>query len=295
MNAGVDWKRVREQLLSETVQGRARTLVQLILVLWLGSGLAALTWELWPGAAPSVAPPPDRAGVAGPGPAGRDGGQAWNIAQWHLFGEKSEGVSARPAVAELPETQLNLTLRGVVASDRAGDSGAIIASPDGRERFFGVNDALPGGAMLTEVHRDRVVLERNGQLETLRLPKESLDQGGGERASRSPPSPGRLPSLNEVRDMVLSDPQRLNDLVQISPRNEGGRFIGYELQPGRDAALLERLGLQPGDVVTAVNGVELNSPAKALNVMRTLAEADRVRVNLRRNGVPRSLVINLGP
>lgn len=290
----VDWKSLADRFFNDTAQGRATMLVQMLLVLWLGASLADLTWKLWPGPEPRLEPPPVQARPSGQAAGGGSQAPRRDISRWHLFGEKpAAGVPARPAVADLPETQLNLTLRGVVASDVAGESGAIIGTPDGLERFYGINDELPGGAMLTEVFADRVVLERNGRLETLRLPKEALDQAQGRSVRDQPPSPGQQPTLAEVRDMVLSDPQRVSDLVRIAPHSEGGRFIGYELQPGRDAALLNRLGLEPGDVVTSVNGVELNSPAKALNVLRTLAEADRVRVNIQRNGVPRSLVINL--
>lgn len=290
----LDLKKTVEQLLTDRAQDSARMLVQLILVLWLGASLAGLTWRLWPGPERALAPPPPQTSLPAGAPGGGGPGQRWDIARWHLFGTKpAGGDAARPAVADLPETQLNLTLRGVVASDMAGESGAIIASPNGIERFYGIDDALPGGATLTEVYGDRVVLERNGRLETLRLPRERLDQDERAAASRAPRSAGSAATLGEVRDMVIADPQRINDLVRIAPKNEGGRFIGYELQPGRDARLMSRLGLQPGDVVTAVNGVELDNPAKALSVLRTLAQADRVRVDLRRNGTPQSLVINL--
>jgi general secretion pathway protein C len=93
--------------------------------------------------------------------------------------------------------------------------------------------------------------------------------------------------------MAISDPKNAGDLVKINPKTADGRFVGYELQPGRDAALLSRMGLAPGDVVTSVNGVRLDSPAKALSLLRGLSSADEVRLEIERGGVPQSLIVNI--
>jgi general secretion pathway protein C len=213
-------------------------------------------------------------------------------------------------VDSLPETQLNLTLSGVVASGSVTGGGAIIAAPGGVEAFYTINAQLPGGAMLKEVHPDRVVLERNGRLETLRLPKEGLGNvgggqevsGGGQSASPRASSAARAgiggnggapATLREYRDMVVSDPQSAGNLVQINPKSADGRFIGYELQPGQDAALLSRMGLAPGDIVTSVNGVKLDSPAKALSLLRGLSSMEEIRLDIERSGVPQSLIVNI--
>jgi general secretion pathway protein C len=53
------------------------------------------------------------------------------------------------------------------------------------------------------------------------------------------------------------------------------------------------MGLAPGDVVTSVNGVKLDSPAKALSLLRGLSSADEVRLEIERGGVPQSLIVNI--
>jgi len=84
------------------------------------------------------------------------------------------------------------------------------------------------------------------------------------------------------------------DLVQLQPYRQGGRLLGYRVQPGRDRGFLSRFGLQSGDVVTAVNGIRINSPARGLSIMRSLAKnANEVRIELLRRGVSRSIVLNL--
>jgi general secretion pathway protein C len=298
MKPALDWKKAWDLFFIDAVQRRIIFIVQLTLALMLALTLANLTWRLIPAPAQEQAPPVD---VAESGRRAEGVSAAQDLAQWHLFGEKTAQDSA--PVESLPETQLNLTLSGVIAAGSVTGGGAIIASP-GTEAFYPINAPLPGGATLKEVYPDRVVLERNGRLETLRLPKEGLGNiGAGQSGGGSSPLPsgdvgdgaaeGPPPTLRQFRDMAISDPKNAGDLVKINPKTADGRFVGYELQPGRDAALLSRMGLAPGDVVTSVNGVRLDSPAKALSLLRGLSSADEVRLEIERGGVPQSLIVNI--
>lgn len=307
MKPAWDWKKAWDLFLLDTVQRRLIGVVQIGLALLLALALAELTWKMIPAPVQGPVPPTDVAAVARPGAA--VAGAIWDLARWHLFGEKGAGGAA-PSVESLPETQLNLTLSGVIASGSVTGGGAIIAAPGGGEAFYAINAQLPGGAVLKEVHPDRVVLERNGRLETLRLPKEALGgdlggggQGGGPVSATSPRTPaasraatgGAAPpaTLREYRDLVVNDPQGAGNLVQINPKSADGRFVGYELQPGQDAALLSRMGLAPGDIVTSVNGIKLDSPAKALGLLRGLSNAEEIRLDIERGGVPQSLIVNV--
>ncbi|MGE3479870.1 MAG: type II secretion system protein GspC [Gammaproteobacteria bacterium] len=307
MKPALDWKKAWDLLFLDTVQRRIIILVQVALVLLLAATLAELTWKLIPAPAQNLAPPSEVFGGTTARRSEARPGVMWDLAKWHLFGEKPV-ISETPSVESLPETQLNLTLSGVVASGSMTGGGAIIAAPGGVEAFYPVNSQLPGGAMLKEVHPDRVVLERNGRLETLRLPKEGLGNVSGAQsevsaggqaaqsraASRGGAGPAAVPAnLREFRDLVLTDPQSAGSLVQINPKSADGRFVGYELQPGQDVALFSRAGLAPGDIVTSINGVRLDSPAKALSLLRGLSSADEVRLEIERGGVPQSLIVNI--
>ena len=50
----------------------------------------------------------------------------------------------------------------------------------------------------------------------------------------------------------------------------------------RPRSLLANLGMKVGDVVSSVNGVELDSPEKALQIFQQLREAKRLTVDLTR-------------
>ncbi len=302
MKTAIDWKKGLDLFFTDTAQQRAARIVFVVVLVALAAVLAQLTWKLIPAPDLQMGAPPLPRATAPAGPAGE---RVWNIAQWQLFGAKPEGVRLEVPVEALPETTLNLVLRGVFASSRAGEiSGAIIGAPNGVDSFYTVNARLPGGATLKEVHVDRVVLERGGRLETLRLPKESLDGDSGAAPARAATARQAPPArqtaqtmesrtLREYREIALTNPQQLGDVVNVTPRSVDGRFVGYEVQPGRDPGLLDRVGLIPGDVVTSINGISLDTPARALSVLRSLQGADQVQVEFQRDGIPQTATVGI--
>ncbi|GIX49501.1 MAG: hypothetical protein KatS3mg131_3712 [Candidatus Tectimicrobiota bacterium] len=62
------------------------------------------------------------------------------------------------------------------------------------------------------------------------------------------------------------------------------------LQPG---SLLQRLGLQPGDVIQKVNGLSLNSPEEALVAYQQLHNEGTVRLEILRRNRPFTLTYEI--
>ncbi len=259
------------------------TLTSAILIVMIAYLLASLTWRF-------LAPPPSitidtntqRTQSATPRTQRRQYGR--QIAQLHLFGKAQLTNTSEAPVA--PETRLNLTLRGVFATDDE-DSLAIISTGGSNERFYHIGDAVMGGTKLKAVYADRVLLERNNKLETLRLPK---GKNAGMQITRSPKpntiegNPQAGAKLNQLRKDVLNNPEKLGKMVRATPANEDGRFVGYRLSPRGNNALFKELGLQAGDIVTAVNNIQIDRPEKGLNALQNLVNAQEITVTLLRNG-----------
>jgi len=95
------------------------------------------------------------------------------IAQWHLFG-KAATVSQHKAQKihqQAPETRLKLTLKGIAESTETAQAHAIIAAPGKGEKSYKIGDELPGQAKLYAIENYRVLLDRNGRIEALSLPR----------------------------------------------------------------------------------------------------------------------------
>lgn len=263
--------------------------VTLLLIIWLAYLAAGLTWRLMPGAETLVQTVPVMTQQA-TGTEQATARQAPNIARWHLFGQTIQPSAAPERREVMPETKLNLTLRGVIAAEDPADSGAIIAAANREERYYPIDAELPGGAVLKEVYADHVVLLRgNERYETLPLPRDALDQSAMQSPEMSPTAQG---SLREYRETLINNPEKLADFVRMTQVPVAGG-TGYQLLPGRDRGLFERSGLQAGDIVTAVDGVPLDNAANLLNVGKLLSEKSEVQLDVLRNGVHQSLTINV--
>lgn len=99
-------------------------------------------------------------------------------------------AQAEPTIAieDLPETKLELVLRGAFAAQNANDTdnaGAIIEDNRKVAQHYAIGDAVPGDATLKAIYPDRVVLARNGLLETLYFPDEVDTSGINSRTNAS--------------------------------------------------------------------------------------------------------------
>lgn len=262
------------------------TAAMVLLVLLIAHALAQLTWTvLTPD--PSVVSPAatSRSPRAAPPPPPNHGPR---IAALHLFGEPPAEAPIQNAISA-PETKLNLTLRGVFATGDK-DGVAIIARGAGQSELFTIGDSIPGGATLRDVLPDRVILERNKQLETLRMPEDSgtlIDFESGETdAGRGgvTPTAAMSASLSQFRAEAIRDPRKLGEVVRIEPAQENGQLVGYRLTPKGDPRLFNDLGLQAGDIVTQVNGIDLTDQRNGTRVLRDLMKAEYVEAVVRRGG-----------
>jgi general secretion pathway protein C len=72
--------------------------------------------------------------------------------------------------------------------------------------------------------------------------------------------------------------------ARIVPEMRDGRPAGFRLFSIRPDGPFAKIGLQNGDVISAINGLEMTSPDKALEVYTKLRTANHLSVGLERNG-----------
>ena len=152
--------------------------VSLALVVLIAWQLARIIWSLVPG--PAVGEPvPVPAGQLPNTPAGTERADVAAIANAHIFGIAT-GTGAEEAPVpiidqtdNLQDTRLtNLSLKGTIAAVPADESVAIIADGGNEEKVYSIGDSVTSGASLHAVYADRVVLNENGVLRKLDLPRE---------------------------------------------------------------------------------------------------------------------------
>jgi len=265
---------------------RAMWVINLLLIIWIASMLATLTWDL-------LSPPEsvDEIEViadSAPAPVNPDRQLINQMPSWHLMGVALQGnqpVQTNTPV-DAPETKLNLILKGALASNDPEHARAIIADPRGKEEQYAVGEQLPGNAELSEIHPDRVILKRNGRFETLRLPKDKKSANTvASRTVSSRPTASPRQRLSSARQQLKKGNVNLPNLVRARPkRGKDGKTIGYTLSPGRDPDLFEQVGLQAGDVAIQINNISLDNPTNSARALKSMQSGESVSVTVMRNG-----------
>lgn len=257
-------------------------LVTLVFVVLLMAQLAALLWRAFDTPEPgTVALPPVTA-------AATSAVDLTAIVNAHLFGV----AAAAGDPGDAPATSANLTLAGTLAGREPDQGWAIIGASGQSARVYAAGASLPGGTRLVGVYADRVILERNGVRESLALPRLS----GGAAAAPAAYAPAAVApgaSLAEsVRQLVAENPAAANELLRPQPVFAGGSLRGYRVYPGRNRAQFAALGLQPGDLVTAVNGAALDDPNRGLEILRGVGQGTAVTLTIDRNGQQQQLAVD---
>jgi len=209
------------------------------------------------------------------------------ITEAHLFGAAPR---ARQDGANAPQTTIPLVLTGTIAGNDPQNGLAILGQTAQTAKVYAVGDNVPGGAKLHSVYSDRVVIDRNGQLESLALPRQ-VNNGNA-----PPPSAAVLPenpSIERMRRMITEQPGLLADVMRPQPVMDHGRMNGFRVYPGRNRMAFMRLGLRPGDQVTAINGTPLDDRDRSEQILHTLSSSSEAHVTVIRNGQPQDLTLNL--
>jgi general secretion pathway protein C len=98
-----------------------------------------------------------------------------------------------------------------------------------------------------------------------------------------------------IRRMVQQDPGLLDQVMRAVPSydNAAGKLRGFRAYPGKNRQIFSKLGLRPGDLVTAINGTALDDPQRSQEVFNTIQTSDHVTVTIERGGQKQEITLNI--
>jgi general secretion pathway protein C len=196
-------------------------------------------------------------------------------------------------VSDVPETTLDLTLKGTIW-DSERDRAVAIIEYRNEEKVYTIGDLVVAGATLYLVEPHRVILQRTGG----RLEELSLAELSQISASERPQTRRSRPrSLSNVtRNTVLQSATNsgaLSEIIRPQPHFADGRLKGYRIYPGRQRRTFAELGFRPGDLATNINGVPLTDPEQSANMLGGIEQSGQLSVTVERNGIPEVITIDL--
>ena len=237
----------------------------------------------------------------------------------NLFGQYNAQVVEQKVAAvefeKVPETRLQLTLSGLVASDKAEIAAAIIEHKK-KQATYGIGDIIEDTrASLEQVLIDRVIIKHSGRLETLMLDGADYNQPAQSVSTKQASTQASVQTSNtqqgpqsvgpqqqaskdvvdqrsnaelqasakQLRADLSNDPGKITDYLRISPARKDGNLVGYRLSPGSDPAFFTQSGLKSGDVAIQMNGFDLLAPLEAAQAMSALKTERDIALLVKRN------------
>jgi general secretion pathway protein C len=298
------------------------------LLVWIAVSIASLIWSLWSGpslpvvTAPIVNPPSqtsqreevitiDVESMLGLG----------------LFGNPVNTTEQAQVAVQVPserdgieagakETRLDLTLVGTLVTSTDGLGTAVIEARK-TQSTYAVGDSLPvsGDVTLAKVLTKQVVLNNGGRYELLTLFEDNpLAKAVRVSTGQSEPlnTPTKIPDSPNIasgvvidspeataiaaryRDRLYNEPESLARTLKVSAVNDENGIYGYRVAPGSDATAFKALGFESGDIVTAVNGLDLSDPANTVSLYQSMRDATEATFELKRGDTMLTLSVSLG-
>ncbi len=212
--------------------------------------------------------------------------------------------------SQIQTTSLPLVLLATMVSAKPDDSYATIINTESQKQgAFSVGDPVPGATgKVKEIRFKYVDFENNGHTERIVLAGAVVPVTTPVAAAEPPPSDGGGDDLqasidNGVKkiddttyeidkslvEKALANPMALAKGARVVPAVKNGKPDGFKLYAIRPSSVYAKLGLTNGDTLQAINGFELTSADKALEVYTKLREATQLQVEITRRGKPMTL------
>gem|GEM_PF-1390175 len=91
----------------------------------------------------------------------------------------------------------------------------------------------------------------------------------------------------------LKDINSLMRTIYIGPYYDKNEFVGYRISRIRKDSILDKIGLQSGDVIVRINNDTVENPQKLLQLLSKISDVTAVKIDILRRGKKESLFIEI--
>lgn len=182
-------------------------------------------------------------------------------------------VSPVPLALHLVATRL-----GRNPSEGYADIGVNARSP----QTYRARALLANGARVDEIYADHVVLKRDGHSTELYLDGTARRNAQDDSNSLVAGSVLTVGGTKPVQMAVADTQDEFSKRIRVSPEYDEDDLKGLRVYPGPDAAAFQRLGLEPGDRITSIDGHSIVEVPAAIEALRRLDHGSALVVSVQR-------------
>jgi general secretion pathway protein C len=178
---------------------------------------------------------------------------------------------------------------------------AIIESPKDGARSYAIHERVADKAEIYSIEPDRVILFHAGQQEALMLdPKQeasSIQPNTGNQPINDPNKNQASTKSQAASSQYSTDiPKKTAELMRefsATPVMDEGELLGFRLKALRKPEIMKEWGIDPNDVITAVNGIPLNTPGRIMVLYDKLKKQREFEITLNNDGNSRTITVEL--
>lgn len=217
-----------------------------------------------------------------------------------------------------PATSLPLALLGTIVSDSEPEiSAATVANTSTfRSGNYGVGDVIPDAGEVRRIRSKWVDFHNKNanRMERIELGPPAMPPVVASAAPppTAPPTPAATPEGQNPEadllaavdkgvkrvsdtaydidrglvDKILGDPSVISRQARIVPSIKDGKANGFKMYAIRPNSVFAKIGLQNGDTIQSINGFDMSSPDKALEVYTKVRSASNLSISILRRGQP---------
>lgn len=231
--------------------------------------------------------------------------------------DQPESKVDTPTTTEAVKSDLPIKLVGTIFGGDPYTGIALIENSQKKSvNSFFVGDTVTKDAVVKEIYKERIIVERNGRREYIEITPTELtrtrrkkktvpkvsDNGIAPLATEPPP-----PSFKEDgferkdKDMVMTQAYRQKLLTadftkvlqdcKATPNMVDGELRGFIVTRIRKDSIYEKAGLQNDDIVEEVNGVPLTDTSQTIRLLQSLRNEAEIEIRVRRGGAPMTFTI----
>lgn len=221
------------------------------------------------------------------------------ILEGNLFNPALRGP-ALPSVVDAPPPTAPLDVQMVLIGTGEGDDAPSFAVIEDRltreQQVYRVGDVVKDGVVLAKVERNQIVLRFGAQQQVLTLYTDGTeDVASGAGAPRAPGDVAAVTGAvrqvqtnrwvldkQEVSAALENLPQLLTK-ARVIPNFSDGKPDGFKIFSIAPDSLYAKIGLQNGDVLQQINGVEIKDPENFMRVFQQLKDETNIALDFVRN------------
>lgn len=239
-----------------------------------------------------------RVGATEPPPEVRPSREIYtSIVERNIFGVNPAGsIASQPGggvVAPVPLPPLRIRLIGTVVGERDDSLAVIEDLATSQQSLFRLQDFVQGEARLVAISRNEVVIQRRGAQETFYVEegpasavnKPAQSRVASQRSALRPtrPSNNRILDKREVEAALGNLPLLLTKARVVPNLGPDGKNNGFRIVSISPSSFYEKIGLQNGDILQRINGIDVRDPATFMQIFTQLKTESSISLDLLRN------------